>query len=78
MTLSIPLTPEVKQLLDALGFKHTLHPACWRDIGSAENGPKLHGHDAYEEYSRGAFSVYVQDGVIQAVEEEYIPPHTPL
>ncbi len=76
--LNIPLTPEVKQLLAALGFKHTHHPASWRDIGSAENGPKLHGYDSYDEYNKGAFSVYVQDEMIKEVEEEYIPPHTPL
>lgn len=78
MMLSVTLTPEVQQLLEALGFKHTHHPACWCDIGSAESGPQPQGNDAYDEWSKDGLSLYVQYGVIWEVEEEHIPPHTPL
>ena len=71
--LHIALTPEVQQTLQALGFVHTHHPADWEDIGGPESGPELSGHNAYDEYSKGDTSVYVEDGIIVAVEK--LPPN---
>jgi hypothetical protein len=67
--LHIQLTPEVQQTLQALGFEHTHHPAEWKDIGGPENGPKLIGHNEFDEYSNNDTSVYVEDGIIVAVEK---------
>lgn len=70
--LNIKLTAEVQQTLAALGFVHTHHPADWEDTGGPESGPHLTGHNAYDEYSKGDTSVYVEDGFIVAVEKN--PP----
>ena len=67
--LNIKLTVEVQQTLAALGFVHTHHPAEWKDIGGPENGPKLIGNNEFDEYSKDNTSLYVEDGVIVAVEK---------
>jgi hypothetical protein len=71
--LNIKLTPEVQQTLAALGFTHIHHPADWEDIGGPESGPKLVGHNAYDEYRKDDTSVYVEDGIIVAAEK--MPPN---
>jgi hypothetical protein len=70
--LHIALTAEVQQTLQALGFVHTHHPADWEDTGGPESGPHLVGHNAYDEYRKDDTSVYVEDGIIVAVEK--MPP----
>jgi hypothetical protein len=70
--MNIPLTDEVKQVLVALEFKHTHHPADWEDTGGPESGPHLVGHNEYDEYSKGDTSVFVEGGIIVAVEK--MPP----
>lgn len=41
---------EVRNNLTALGYEHTHHEEDFEDIGDAENGPKLSGGPAYDEY----------------------------
>jgi hypothetical protein len=68
----IQFTESCALLLLALGFKLTSHAASWEDVGGPENGPKLVGHNAYDEYSDGKTSVFVEGGEIKAVEA--VPP----
>ena len=61
----IPFDPvNGPRLLVLLGYEVTHHPARWEDIGDAENGPKLDGHDAYDEWTRGDHSLIVQDNAV--------------
>lgn len=65
----IPFNEHSALLLTALGFTCTQHPATWEDVGGPENGPKLVGGPAYDEWSKDGVSVYVVDGMVQDVEK---------
>ena len=69
--IRIPFDANSALLLTALGFTHTHHPATWRDVGGPENGPKVIGGPAYDEWNNGSVSVYVVDGMAQGVEKLY-------
>ncbi len=66
--MNITLTTEILTVLNALGMTKTHHPACWRDVGGIESGPKVIGHEAFDEWSNDTHSVYVVDGIIQHIE----------
>jgi hypothetical protein len=40
------------RLLAALGYEKTHHPMSWKDVGDAENGPRLSGGPAYDAWVR--------------------------
>jgi hypothetical protein len=72
------------KLMSLLGFQCTVHPESWEDVGDAENGPRIIGGPAYDEWTRSEylikdgkvirrdFSVYVQGGMV--VGTEIFPP----
>ena len=73
--IKFPFNESTALLLTALGFTLTQHEATWEDVGDAENGPKLAGGPAYDEWSNGITSVYVVDGMVEEVEA--CPPEWP-
>lgn len=50
--------PAHHHLID-LGFSHVHVEASWEDTGDAENGPRLSGDPAYDEYTLGDMTVYI-------------------
>lgn len=52
------------QELLAAGYFIIPHEASWEDIGDAENGPKMSGGPAYDEYRKGTDVYIVVDGKI--------------
>ena len=42
-----------------LGFVHVHHEADWEDGGDAENGPKLEGGPAFDDYYADTDSIYI-------------------
>jgi hypothetical protein len=58
-----PFNPAADEMLRALGYTRQRIEADWEDAGDAENGPDLHGHPAFDEYTDGTCFVYVgEDG----------------
>lgn len=54
--------PAHHHLID-LGFSHVHVDASWEDTGDAENGPRLSGGPAYDEYTLDDMTVYIaEDG----------------
>ncbi|ASS33918.1 hypothetical protein FDI24_gp050 [Acidovorax phage ACP17] len=60
-----------QELLEA-GYTKKSVKAWWKDVGSAESGPKLIGHPDHDEWTKYAHTVFVEDGVIVA--EDYEDP----
>ena len=45
-------------LLD-LGYTHTHIEAYWEDVGGPESGPKVTGHNGYDQYENGNEFIYI-------------------
>jgi len=63
---------EGPKLLVLLGFEVEHNEASWSDVGDAENGPKVVGGPAFDEWHRGELSLIVVDGKIVDV-VQYVP-----
>lgn len=62
------------KLMVLLGYEVTHVEAHWEDIGDVENGPKLDGHPAYDEWVKGTHCVIVVDNeVVEAFEQQANP-----
>jgi hypothetical protein len=59
--------------LKKLGYQVTHHPDFWIDVGGPENGPKLSGHVAYDEWVLDDKYAIVVDNAI--VEEGRFSPY---
>ena len=55
-------------LLNAAGYSCEHYPATWQDIGGPENGPKLIGGPAFNEWRNGDHIIVVSEGEVVAVE----------
>jgi hypothetical protein len=70
--IQIPFTERSAAALIMAGYTLTQHPATWEDAGDAENGPKLTGGPAFDEWSKGDISIIVVNGQVEAIEKN--PP----
>jgi hypothetical protein len=64
----IPFNEHSAKLLRALGFTFIQHEETREDVGDAENGPRVGGGPAYDEWTNGVTSVYVFNGAVQGIE----------
>jgi hypothetical protein len=46
-----PFNLALHEHLLAQGYEHRRIDADWEDVGTADSGPLLHGHNAYDEYA---------------------------
>jgi hypothetical protein len=64
--------PVDEEALLAAGYTKTHVPDSWQDVGDAENGPRLTGGPAYDDWSKDDHHIYVVNGVIE--DDEVWPP----
>lgn len=55
-------------ILNACGYVCTHNPAYWQEIGDIENGPRMYGHDAFDEWRNEHHSIIVVDEEIVEME----------
>ena len=70
------------KLLPALGYELEHIDAHWEDVGGPENGPRLVGHSAYDEWTKSldethTHVIVVQDGEVVDVSTEPISMTSP-
>lgn len=62
-----------RDLLVMLGYECEHVRANWADVGTAETGPRLEGHDAYDIWRKGDHSIVVMNGeIIETFTEEAV------
>jgi hypothetical protein len=62
-TPTAPFNPTAHDFLIGLGFEVTRVDASWEDSGDAENGPRLTGGPAFDEYTH-------PDGLVVYIAED--------
>jgi hypothetical protein len=72
--IQIPFTERSAAALIMAGYTLTQHPADWEDIGGPESGPKVVGHNGFDEWTKGDVSIIVVNGQVEAIEKN--PPET--
>lgn len=64
-SVRIPFDPvSGPKLMVLLGYERTHYASTLRDVGDAENGPRLSGHPSYTEWRRGDHYVIERDGFV--------------